>query len=38
MFGNEAEKLEAGVMRSQRLLRTRVDKTALRKEVNVGMS
>ncbi|XP_019724605.1 myomesin-3 [Hippocampus comes] len=32
MFGNEAEKLEAGVMRSQRLLRTRVDKTALRKE------
>ncbi|XP_054638923.1 myomesin-3 isoform X2 [Dunckerocampus dactyliophorus] len=32
MFGNEAEKLEKGVIRHQRLLRTRVDKLALRKE------
>ncbi|XP_061631446.1 myomesin-3 isoform X1 [Phyllopteryx taeniolatus] len=32
MFGNEAEKLEVGLIRSQRLLRTRVDKMALRKE------
>ncbi|XP_061676890.1 myomesin-3 isoform X2 [Syngnathoides biaculeatus] len=31
-FGNEAEKLEEGLIRSRRLLRTRVDKMALRKE------
>nr|XP_061814698.1 myomesin-3-like [Nerophis lumbriciformis] len=32
MFGNEAEKLEKGVIKNQRLLRTRVDKLALRNE------
>ncbi|XP_057691458.1 myomesin-3-like [Corythoichthys intestinalis] len=31
MFGNEAEKLEVGMIQSRRLLRTRVDKMALRK-------
>ncbi|XP_074539735.1 myomesin-3 [Halichoeres trimaculatus] len=32
MFGNEAEKLEVGVIMSQRLLRTRVDTLALRRQ------
>lgn len=32
MFGNEAEKMELEVLRNQRLLRTRVDKLALRRQ------
>ncbi|XP_067365957.1 myomesin-3 isoform X1 [Channa argus] len=32
LFGNEAEKFEQDVIRNQRLLRTRVDKTALRQK------
>lgn len=32
-FGNEAEKVELDVIRNQRVLRTRVDKMALRKQV-----
>ncbi|XP_029958269.1 myomesin-3 isoform X1 [Salarias fasciatus] len=32
LFGNEAEKVELGVIRNQRVLRTRVDKMALRKQ------
>uniref|UniRef100_A0A3B5BB06 Myomesin 3 n=1 Tax=Stegastes partitus TaxID=144197 RepID=A0A3B5BB06_9TELE len=32
-FGNEAEKLEISVIRNQRVLRTRIDKMALRKQV-----
>ncbi|XP_008278820.1 myomesin-3 [Stegastes partitus] len=31
-FGNEAEKLEISVIRNQRVLRTRIDKMALRKQ------
>ena len=33
MFGNEAEAMEIAVIKNQRLLRTRVNKMALRKEV-----
>uniref|UniRef100_A0A8D2ZNG6 Myomesin 3 n=1 Tax=Scophthalmus maximus TaxID=52904 RepID=A0A8D2ZNG6_SCOMX len=33
LFGNEAEKLEIGVIRSQHVLRTRINKMALRKQV-----
>ncbi|KAM7421303.1 hypothetical protein PAMA_015448 [Pampus argenteus] len=32
LFGNEAEKVEIDVLRNQQLLRTRVDKMALRKQ------
>uniref|UniRef100_UPI0037E74D27 myomesin-3 n=1 Tax=Semicossyphus pulcher TaxID=241346 RepID=UPI0037E74D27 len=32
MFGNEAEKFELGVIRSQHVLRTRVDRLALRRQ------
>ncbi|XP_077431645.1 myomesin-3 isoform X2 [Vanacampus margaritifer] len=32
MFGNEAEKFDVSMMRNRRLLRTRVDKMALRQE------
>ena len=35
MFGNEVEKVEVDVIRNQHLLRTRVDKLALRKQVKV---
>lgn len=35
LFGNEAEKVEIDVIRNQRLLRTRVDKLALRQQVQV---
>ena len=35
MFGNEAETVELDVIRNQRVLRTRVDKMALRKQVKV---
>lgn len=35
LFGNEAEKVEIDVIRNQHLLRTRVDKLALRKQVKV---
>lgn len=33
MFGNEAERVEIDVIRNQQLLRTRVNKIALRKQV-----
>ncbi|XP_029929114.1 myomesin-3 [Myripristis murdjan] len=32
MFGNEAEKVEIGVIRNQQLIRTRIDRMALRKQ------
>uniref|UniRef100_UPI003AB0E41C myomesin-3 n=1 Tax=Centroberyx gerrardi TaxID=166262 RepID=UPI003AB0E41C len=32
MFGNEAEKVEIGVIRNQHVIRTRVDRMALRKQ------
>lgn len=35
LFGNEAEKMEIAVIKNQRLLRKRVDKLALRKQVRV---
>lgn len=35
LFGNEAEKMELDVIRTQHLLRTRVDKVALQKLVCV---
>lgn len=35
LFGNEAETVEIAVIKNQRLLRTRVDKLALRKEVKI---
>ncbi|RXN27545.1 myomesin-3 [Labeo rohita] len=34
MFGNEVEKLEIGVIRNQRVVRERVDRFALRREVS----
>ncbi|KAL0171210.1 hypothetical protein M9458_031521, partial [Cirrhinus mrigala] len=34
LFGNEAEKLEIGVIRNQRVVRERVDRFALRREVS----
>lgn len=34
-FGNEAEKVEIDVIRNQHVLRTRIDKMALRKQVEV---
>uniref|UniRef100_A0A3P8X3L4 Myomesin 3 n=1 Tax=Cynoglossus semilaevis TaxID=244447 RepID=A0A3P8X3L4_CYNSE len=37
LFGNEAEKVEIDVIRNQRLLRTRVDKLALRQQVQASM-
>lgn len=36
LFGNEAEKVEIDVIRNQHILRTRVDKLALRNQVNVN--
>lgn len=38
LFGNEAEKMEIAVIGSQRLLRKRVDKLALRQQVGVPFS
>lgn len=35
LFGNEAEKVELDVIRNQHVLRTRIDKMALRKQVQV---
>lgn len=35
LFGNETEKVELGVIRSQRLLRKRVDRQMLRNQVKV---
>lgn len=35
LFGNETEKVELGVIRSQHLLRKRVDKHVLRNQVKV---
>lgn len=35
LFGNEAEKMEIAVIKNQRMLRKRVDKLALRKQVRV---
>ena len=32
-FGNEAEKVEEDVIRNQHVLRTRIDKMALRRQV-----
>lgn len=33
MFGNEAESVEIDVIRNQQLIRTRMDRIALRQEV-----
>lgn len=35
LFGNEAEKVEVAVIRNQQMLRTRIDRLALRKQVEV---
>ena len=35
MFGNEAESVEVDVIRNQHVLRTRVDKMTLRKQVGL---
>lgn len=38
LFGNEAEKVELDVIRNQHMLRTHVDKIALRKQVDILVS
>lgn len=37
MFGNEAESVEIDVIRNQQVLRTRVDKMTLRRQVRIEL-
>lgn len=37
LFGNEAEKVEVAVIRNQHMLRTRIDRLALRKQVKAQL-